>query len=343
MGIQLVVGGAALAVLVLWSGTIPRSSFEFQAFFEERQMAMVMLAALPMTAADFGLIWLFRRFLDRHSLASLGFVRPGSALWNSVWGGLLFGALPIILVIGILLAVGGFEWEGVSASAWTGLLVPVLFVMAFNEEIVCRGYLLQNLVDIGKPVLGILFSSAVFCTLHAVNPGAQASFLVPLNLFGAGIVLALAYLASGNIWFPTALHFGWNFAQGVLFQAPISGLTTDGLLDVQTVTTMPDWLTGGTFGIEGSVLTTAVEIGLSLVFWSVRRKRTHQITAATGPVLAPTNESPFFSETPLSGAASEVPRDNDGPAAHNVAVTADGETHPDPDEDDDANRADRST
>jgi hypothetical protein len=101
--------------------------------------------------------------------------------------------------------------------------------------------------------------------LHALNPAAWTSPVVSVNLFGAGVALALAYRASGNIWFPTAMHFGWNFSQGVLFEVPVSGLRTDGLLDVQLIETAPIWLTGGKFGIEGSVLATIAEIWMSVL------------------------------------------------------------------------------
>src|SRR5262249_21607212 len=107
-----------------------------------------------------------------------------------------------------LLGTGCLVWEGVSGSPQTALLVPTFAVMAFFEEIVCRGYLLQNLVDIRRPVFGVLFSSTVFWLLHSLNPAAWSSPIVSLNLCGAGIVLALAYRTSGNIWFPRAMHLG---------------------------------------------------------------------------------------------------------------------------------------
>ena len=58
----------------------------------------------------------------------------------------------------------------------------------------------------------------------ALNPNAWSSPLIGVNLFGAGVLLALAYMLSGNIWFPTVVHFAWNFAQGVLLGIPVSGI-----------------------------------------------------------------------------------------------------------------------
>jgi uncharacterized protein len=227
------------------------------------------VAALPMTAGCFGLVWLCRRYLDRRSLTSLGLGWPGKGPTESVAGGLLLGTFPILLVICIVIAAGGLTWDGISASTQTALLIPTFIVMAFMEEILCRGYLLQNLIDIGRPRFGILFSSTIFCLLHAWNPAADSSPIVAINLFGAGVTLALAYRVSSNIWYPTAAHFGWNFAQGVLFQVPVSGIKTDGLFDVSLVESAPTWLTGGAFDIEGSILATVAEVAMSLVLLRV--------------------------------------------------------------------------
>ena len=243
-------------------------------------VTLQIIATLPMTLSTLGLVWLCRRFLDRRSLSSLGLVRPGKAPSESVAGGLMLGILPIVIAIGILLVSGGLAWDGVSASLQTGLLVPAFIVMAFFEEIVCRGYLLQNLIDIGRPKFGIWFSSTIFWLLHALNPDAWSSPIVSINLFGAGVTLALAYHVSGNIWFPTAAHFGWNFAQGVLFQVPVSGIKTDGLFDVHIVDSAPTWLTGGRFGIEGSILATLAELCMSLVLIRVLLRRRPEVLIA---------------------------------------------------------------
>lgn len=279
LGLGIVLGIGILVVLLASGKSLNSLNMSPQAI-EEFAVPLQMIAALPMTLASFGLVWVCRRYLDRRSLGSLGLVRPGRAPTDSVGGGLVLGMLPIVLAIGILLAAGGLAWEGVSASLQTALLVPTFVVMAFTEEIVCRGYLFQNLIDIGRPRFGIWFSSAIFWLLHAFNPAAWSSPIVAINLFGAGVTLALAYRVSRNIWFPTAAHFGWNFAQGVLFQVPVSGIKTDGLFDVQVVASAPTWLTGGQFGIEGSILATVAELCMSLILVRVLLQRTPEILIA---------------------------------------------------------------
>jgi len=84
----------------------------------------------------------------------------------------------------------------------------------------------------------------------------------------------LAYQVSGNLWFPTALHFAWNFCQGVVFQLPVSGIRTDGLIDVWVAPTAPLWLTGGAFGLEGSALITGTQgLLIFLLRWWAARER----------------------------------------------------------------------
>jgi membrane protease YdiL (CAAX protease family) len=275
-----IVLGIGLVVFLLATGKSLNSLDITPQSIEAHTVTLQIITALPVTLCSLGLVWLCRRYLDRRTLGSLGLVRPGHALSESVAGGLALGSLPIVFAIVILLAVGGLAWDGVSASLQTVLLVPTFVVMAFFEEIVCRGYLLQNLIDIGRPKFGIWFSSAIFWLLHALNPDAWSSPIVAVNLFGAGVTLALAYRVSHNIWFPTAAHFGWNFVQGVLFQVPVSGIKTDGLFDVHVVASAPAWLTGGQFGIEGSILATIAELGMSLVLIRVLLRRMPEILIA---------------------------------------------------------------
>lgn len=220
------------------------------------------ISAIPMTLLLLGLCWICRRYLDRRDVASMGLVRPARRLTAGIVPGFLFGLAPIVIASAILCAVGGFQLEGFSVSAQMIYMIPTFALMAFQEEIVFRGYLLQNLIDIRRTVFGVIFTSILFWLIHALNPSAWASPIVSLNLFGAGVLLALAYRLSGNIWFPTAMHFAWNLGQGVLFSIPVSGLPIDGLVQLKRNDSMPGWLTGGEFGLEGSILIFALEVAM---------------------------------------------------------------------------------
>jgi membrane protease YdiL (CAAX protease family) len=73
--------------------------------------------------------------------------------------------------------------------------------------------------------------------------------------------LGISYTFTKNLWFPTFFHFGWNFFQGLLgFE--ISGINVDSwkMISHENTGNVPDIVSGGTFGIEGSVITLSCTI-----------------------------------------------------------------------------------
>ncbi len=71
--------------------------------------------------------------------------------------------------------------------------------------------------------------------------------------------MALYMLKTDNIWGVAALHGAWNFAQGNLVGVAVSGQNAGGsLLHFQARSGVPDWLSGGAFGLEGNIVTCLV-------------------------------------------------------------------------------------
>jgi membrane protease YdiL (CAAX protease family) len=258
--VNIVVGGAA-AICFIRSGV---GRDDLARAFKEHTIELQMLAALPMCLPTFGLVWLFRVKLDRRPLRSLGLGPPTGG--PPVWLGFLAGVGLATVALGVSLLLGGHRYAGPALHWHLIPLVLTLLLMAFNEELIFRGYVLQNLFDVDRPLLGIGLSSVLFWLVHSLNPGAWASPLVPVNLLGAGVLLALGYRLGGNLWFPTALHFGWNLGQGILFGIPTSGLRLPAVARFEATGTVPAWLAGGDFGLEQSVLSAALELALIAVF-----------------------------------------------------------------------------
>jgi hypothetical protein len=71
------------------------------------------------------------------------------------------------------------------------------------------------------------------------------------------------------------MHAAWNFTQGGVFGAAVSGDKPEDQLPglLQPRITGPDWLTGGAFGPEASVVTVVVctAVGLALLALAIRR------------------------------------------------------------------------
>jgi hypothetical protein len=144
----------------------------------------------------------------------------------------------------------------------TALLLFVL--VGWQEELVSRGYWLQNLTEGLNRTWGVIISSALFALAHLGNP--NASWAAVLGILAAGLLFAYGYLRTGHLWLPIGLHTGWNFFEGTVFGYPVSGLSGLYQLVRQSVKG-PALLTGGPFGPEaGLVLLPAVLLGALGVF-----------------------------------------------------------------------------
>jgi hypothetical protein len=146
----------------------------------------------------------------------------------------------------------------------------VLFIIVgYQEELLSRGYHLQNLVDGLNLPLGILLSSSVFALLHLGNP--SADWVSTAGILFAGIFLAYAWVRTGKLWLPIGLHIGWNFFEGTIYGFPVSG--TGGFHFIRQTVSGPKLVTGGGFGPEaGLVVIPALALGALAIWWYSRRR-----------------------------------------------------------------------
>ncbi|MDP9362285.1 MAG: CPBP family intramembrane metalloprotease [Acidobacteriota bacterium] len=146
-------------------------------------------------------------------------------------------------------------------------LVTVYLPAVFHEELLFRGYPFQKLWRTNR--LGaVLFTSIVFAALHGGNNA--VSWLAMANLFFAGILLALAYARYERLWFPIGIHLAWNLLSGPILGYNVSGYVSSESV-LRTVGRGMPWLTGGMFGIEGSIWIAIVELAGIVVLLPRRR------------------------------------------------------------------------
>jgi membrane protease YdiL (CAAX protease family) len=249
--IFLVAGGAVqfalgMGVIVWWKHLVPASA---------QQPLLFLAVSTPVTSAGtLAVVYVCRRRLDRRSLTSLGLGRPEARLTASPWLGLALGGGAALAPILALLALGSYRIAALNVSPAPLVFLAVLAVAAFGEEVQFRGYLLTNMAEAGHRWAGLLLVSALFMLAHCGNPGFWATPLNGVNILCMALLLGVAYLLSGNLWFVTALHLGWNAMQGVVFGLPVSGIPGLGLLRLDSTGARGEFWTGGSFGLEGSPL-----------------------------------------------------------------------------------------
>jgi len=221
-------------------------------------------ALLAITAfqvlGSFCALWLATKFIDRKPLMSIGLSVKDKA--NEMLVGLGF-ALAFIGGLFILLwLLGAITITGyVGFKPGVFIVSMMLFLAAFDEELIFRGYILNSMMDSSSRWVALAGSSALFALMHAGNPSVWSNWVPMTELFAAGFILGISYTFTKNLWFPTFFHFGWNFFQGLLgFE--ISGINVDSwkMISHENTGNVPDIISGGAFGIEGSVITLSCTI-----------------------------------------------------------------------------------
>ncbi|MGK0253496.1 MAG: membrane protease YdiL (CAAX protease family) [Mariniflexile sp.] len=196
----------------------------------------------------FLVIWLFMRFVDKEKFIKLGFETKDR--FNDFLIGIGIGAIIMSAAYFLLLFLGEIDYQRIFFDYKETIISIVLFIIvAIVEEVLCRGYILRNLMISFNKYVALIISSLLFSLMHSFNPNVDLFALT--NIFLAGILLGLSYIYTKNLWFPIALHLSWNLSQ-TLYGFNVSGKDTYSIIEF----TISDknLLNGGAFGFEGSIL-----------------------------------------------------------------------------------------
>jgi membrane protease YdiL (CAAX protease family) len=217
------------------------------------------------------------RFFDRRPPAMLGLgVSRGWMREVSIGlaaGPVVTGALVLTLVLtgSVSLALS----PDLRASFGAFPFFLALFTLAAAvEEFVFRGYPLQVLAEGSRRWIAGILLCLPFTLGHVSNP--DVTTIGVTNIFLAGVVLVILYFQTRRLWLPISFHLSWNLAQSWLWGFDVSGIEISNRLFVVT-STGPDLVTGGEFGLEGSILSTILFV--AIVCWFLFK-----------PVLRPADE-----------------------------------------------------
>ena len=197
--------------------------------------------------------------------------------------GLLGGMGAAALALVPPLLTGAAHITGLHSPDYGAIVFAACCVAAgsVGEELFFRGYGFQLLMANWGPWAAILPVGLVFGWMHSANPGAS-----PLGLIytaGFGILFGYAFLRSRDLWLPIGLHFGWNFTLP-LFGANLSGITIFKEITGHEMVWRAGVLwSGGGYGPEASVLTSAALIPLFAYLWKAPiRRQTSPLTDVPG-------------------------------------------------------------
>jgi uncharacterized protein len=200
------------------------------------------------TIADYGLPW--RRMF-------------GVQFWQGALLGFaaITGLLVAMRVVGVFY-FGSIALHGADIWRWAIVYVFVFILVALREEFRARGYGLLTLsAGIGFWPAAIL-SAAFFGYSHHGNSGEDWVGLFNAGAFG--LLACLLLRRTGNLWMPIGLHMAFDWGETYFYGVANSGHKLPGHL-LNSSSSGPAWLSGGTVGPEGSLLCTL----LIVVVWLI--------------------------------------------------------------------------
>ena len=238
-------------------------------FGKSSPLIIVIIAASATPA-----VYIARRWIDGKSFESLGLRLEARSAADVIVGFLLSGLMAgtvfcVMLALGLIGNVQVASFGPAALAALAGSLC-VMALVGFWEELVFRGYVLQNMAEGMGMTKAVLVSCALYGLVHAANPNAGLLSTTIIALFG--YLRIYGYLSTGQLWLSIGMHTGWNFFQATVFGYAASGHAEEWRLFTHEPAAA-SWLSGGDFGPEASVIMIPVVLIALLIMRAWSRSR----------------------------------------------------------------------
>ena len=255
--VPLILISQIIAVIVMSTAGFDMSSFGTGKI----DLELMIILEYTMTFFMIIMLWAFMKYIDKEPLINIGLQVKGRL--KDFNFGLLIGLLIMGFAYFFLLLINEIVFVNIDFNLNKVLLSIVLFMgVSVFEEIIFRGYVLKNLLESFNPYAALFVSSLFFSLIHGANP--NVTLLGLSNIFLAGIFLGASYVFTKNLWFPIALHFSWNFFQA-MFGFKVSGLDSYSIIKFDIIEN--NYINGGEFGFESSVLSLIIIIIFTIIIW----------------------------------------------------------------------------
>jgi membrane protease YdiL (CAAX protease family) len=230
----------------------------------------LMLYGLVDVSAALAVVWIMLLYFENRSLFTIG-LPLGYKLTKGFGVGFVLGGLPIGIIVLSVWVFGevNFNAQMITLEFVLTLTLPALIailLLAFLEEFILRGYAMQLIAEGAGYWVAITITGIIFGVVHSGNPGANIPGVV--NTCINGILLAWLVVRTGSLWIAWGYHVGWNLVSSMVFGLRLSGVMFPGAF-IHGELIGPEWITGGEYGFEGSLLAGIIEsciLALAVLF-----------------------------------------------------------------------------
>lgn len=198
--------------------------------------------------------WIIMKFIEKKPFISIGL--NASNIISDVLYGIGIGLFWLGLSLFGQYLFGTLVNNTINSLSTLSFVIytVALLLNAATQEILCRGYLFTTIKEEFGVWTAVVITSILFLCMH--TGAIQAGFIPSINVFGAGVIFAIAYYKTGNLWMPIAIHTVWNFVCSSILYTPISGYRGFHLFHLKGT----DLLAGGVNGPEATIITTVTII-----------------------------------------------------------------------------------
>lgn len=227
------------------------------------------LHIIALAIAGFAVYAGYAHFIEQRTVSELAL--PGMGRQLGI--GLLLGAGLYAACEGILMALGIYRVDGLNPLSYMVPAIAMALSSSVYEELLFRGVLFRSVEQWFGSWAALVASSLVFGLSHLLNPQGtlEGALFIAVE---AGLLLAAAYMLTRRLWLSIGFHMAWNYTQSAIFSGIVSGNDAQQGL-IRSTTNGPDWLTGGNFGVESSVLALLLctSAGTVMLVMAVQRGR----------------------------------------------------------------------
>lgn len=225
------------------------------------------LHIVALAIAGFAVYAGYAYFFEKRAVSELALPGMGPQLGF----GLLMGAGLYAACEVILMALGIYRIVGLNPLSYMVPAIAMALSSSIYEELLFRGVLFGAVEQWLGSWAALVVSSLVFGLTHLINPQGtlEGALFIAVE---AGILLAAAYMLTRRLWMSIGFHMAWNYTQSAIFSGIVSGNDAQPGL-IRSTVNGPDWLTGGSFGVESSVLALLLCTTTGIVMLVVAVKR----------------------------------------------------------------------
>jgi uncharacterized protein len=227
------------------------------------------LHIVALAIAGFAVYVGYATFFEQRGLSELAL--PGMGRQLGV--GLLIGAGLYVACEVILMALGIYRIDGLNPLSYMVPAIAMALSSSVYEELLFRGVLFGAVEQWFGSWAALVVSSLVFGLTHLMNPQGtiEGAMFIAVE---AGVLLAAAVMLTRRLWLSIGFHMAWNYTQSAIFSGIVSGNDAQPGL-IRSTVNGPDWLTGGNFGVESSVLALLLctTTGIVMLVMAVKRGR----------------------------------------------------------------------